>query len=314
VRSRYLRYRFLVGPTASGKSAVALALARRHRIEILSLDSMQVYRGMDTLTAKPSREERERVPHHLLDLVDPHEEFDVARWREEAERAAAEAAERGAIPLFVGGTGLYLRVLTHGLLEGAPPDPELRRALQGRVDEEGSGVLHRELEEVDPVAAQRIHPNDAKRVVRALEVYRMTGCPISTLQQDWANPRTERDRRIVGLRWERDVLHRRVLARINAMIGGGLLEEVRRIRDGGGFGREAGKAIGVREALAHLAGEKTLEEMRAAMAKATREFVRRQRNWFRAYPDILWVDVAEGNSPEAIAERVAPKLDLPPGA
>ena len=310
MRTRYLRYRFLVGPTASGKTAVALALDPS--VEILSLDSMQVYRGMDVLTAKPSLGERARRPHHLLDLVDPHEDFDVARWKEEAERVAADVASRGAVPLFVGGTGLYLRVLTHGLLEGAPPDPALRRDLHRRVEKEGSGALHRELEAIDPVAAQRIHPNDAKRVVRAIEVFRMTGCPISVLQQDWANPRTSLDRTIVGLRWERNALHRRIAARIEAMLGAGLLEEVRRIRDGRGFGREAGKAIGVREALAHLAGKTTLEELEASMAKATRDFVRRQRSWFRAYPDLRWIDVSEGDSPDHIAARVATRLDLPP--
>ncbi|HET6201820.1 MAG TPA: tRNA (adenosine(37)-N6)-dimethylallyltransferase MiaA [Planctomycetota bacterium] len=308
----YLRYRFLVGPTASGKTAVALALARFAPIEAISMDSMQVFRGMDIGTAKPTAAERAVLPHHGIDLVTPAESFNVARYLALAESAAAAVEARGALPLFVGGTGLYLRALTHGLLTGAPPDARLREELHRRAREEGGLALHRELAAVDPVAASRLHPNDVKRVVRALEVWRLTGCPISELQSDWANPRTERDRVLVGLRMDLDALHRRIARRVEAMFARGLVVEVARIRDGGGFGPQSAQALGYREVLDHLDGRLSLEECRLAVIKATRAFARRQRTWFRSYPDLRWIDVGEDDDPRDVAARVAVKLEIPP--
>lgn len=309
--SAYLRHCFLVGPTASGKSAVALALGRLAPIEIVSMDSMQVFRGMDVGTAKPSAEERALVRHHGIDLAEPSEPFNVALYLEKAEATAKEIDSRGRIPLFLGGTGLYLRALTHGLLEGAPPDPALREELHRRAKEEGAESLHRELASVDPVAASRVHPNDVKRVVRALEVWRLTGCAISELQRDWANPRTERDRVIVGLRMDRAALHRRIARRVDAMLEGGLIAEVKRIREGDGFGPQSSQALGYREVLLHLEGKLSLEDCRLAIIRATREFARRQMTWFRNYPDVRWIEVGEEEDPAAVAPRVAAKLDLP---
>jgi tRNA dimethylallyltransferase len=305
-----LRYRFLLGPTASGKTAVALALARLSPIEAVSMDSMQVFRGMDVGTAKPTAAERDFLPHHAIDLADPREPFDVARYLSAAESAAEEIASRGQVPLFVGGAGLYLRALTHGLMTGASADPALREELHRRAEAEGGAALHRELSDVDPIAASRLHPNDVKRVVRALEVFRLTGSPISVLQRDWANPRTERDRILVGLRLDRDALHRRIGRRVDAMLAAGLVEEVARIRDGGGFGPQSSQALGYREALEHLAGRLSLPDCRLAVIKATREFARRQMTWFRSYPDMRWIDVGEEEDPTAIAPRVARKLEL----
>ncbi|HKB16597.1 MAG TPA: tRNA (adenosine(37)-N6)-dimethylallyltransferase MiaA [Planctomycetota bacterium] len=306
-----LRYRFLLGPTASGKTGVALEIARLAPIEAVSMDSMQVFRGMDVGTAKPTAGERAALPHHALDLAEPGEPFDVARYLAAAESAAEEIAARGKVPLFVGGAGLYLRALTHGLMAGASADPALRESLHRRAEAEGGAALHRELAEIDPVAATRLHPNDVKRVVRALEVFRLTGSPISVLQRDWANPRTERDRILVGLRLDRDALHRRIARRVDAMLAAGLVEEVARIRDGGGFGPQSSQALGYREVLDHLAGRLSLADCRLAVIKATREFARRQMTWFRSYPDLRWVDVGEDDLPSAIAPRVAHKLEIP---
>ena len=216
----------LVGPTAAGKSELALELAEAAGAEILSLDSMQVYRGLDVGTAKPGPEDQARVPHHLIDLVDPPERYHVQRYLEDATAARETVRARGRRALFVGGTGFYLKALTHGLFAGAPHDEDLRRELNRRAAEEGSGVLHRELEAVDPAAAARIHPNDAKRVVRGLEVYRSGAGRLSELQREWAVG-GGRARRLVGVAPAPDRLEARIRERTEVMLEGGWIDEVR---------------------------------------------------------------------------------------
>jgi tRNA dimethylallyltransferase len=284
---------FLVGPTAVGKSAFALELAEELGAEIVALDSMQVYRGMDIGTAKPSRAERARVQHACLDLVEPSERFDLSRYLSEAEAALARAREAGRRALFVGGTGLYLKALARGLFGGPPIDLALRARLNARARDEGSPVLHAELTRLDPPSAARIHANDAKRVVRALEVLQQTGRPLSDWQREWGYHGTstpQRALRIVGLALPAAAHAARIPLRIRAMLAEGWVEEARAIQDGGGFGPTAIQALGYREVLALSAGELTRAQCEERVVQLTRRFVRRQGTWFRSFAGICWLD------------------------
>ncbi|MDP6386497.1 MAG: tRNA (adenosine(37)-N6)-dimethylallyltransferase MiaA, partial [Planctomycetota bacterium] len=267
----------LVGPTASGKTALALDLCEESGAEVLSLDSMLVYRGLDIGTAKPSREEQARVPHHLMDLVCPSEPYDVQRYLGAAREALSDIQGRGARGLFVGGTGFYLAVLLRGLFEGPPADHDLRLKLEGERDAVGAEAFHQRLAQVDPEAAQRLHPNDGRRVVRALEVQEQTGRTLTDWQDDWnaePGPR-QKQARLVGLSVERDVLEERIRARAAIMLDQGWREEAVAVRDGPGFGPSAMAALGYAEVLAWDAGELTREEAEERIAVRTRQFARR---------------------------------------
>ncbi|MFO7900967.1 MAG: tRNA (adenosine(37)-N6)-dimethylallyltransferase MiaA [Planctomycetota bacterium] len=287
-----LRAVFLVGQTASGKSAVGFRLAREIGAEIISLDSMKVYRGMDIGTAKPTPDRRRAVPHHLLDVVDPHEHFSTARYVEKAEAAAEAIAARGNVPLFVGGTALYLKALVEGLFEGPPADPAFRAGVRRQAAERGNEFVHRRLAEVDPEAARRIHPNDIRRIERALEVYEQTGRPISDLQEQFGTPREELDATVLGLRRERADLLRRIDRRVDRMMAGGLLDEVRRlVSRPEPPGREARQALGYAELMQHLAGELSLDEAVELIKVHTRQFARAQMTWFKRMEWIHWFEV-----------------------
>jgi tRNA dimethylallyltransferase len=223
---------FLTGPTASGKSAVGVELARRIGAEIISLDSIAVYRGMDIGTAKATPDERRVAPHHLIDVLDPWEEFSLAQYVEAAGQVAAEIAGRGRQVLFVGGTPLYLKGLLRGIFQGPPADWELRRRLADEAQLHAAGWLHERLAAVDPVAASRLHPNDARRLIRAIEVFEKTGRPISELQRQFDVGRTAADCRVFVLDWPREELYRRIDRRVEEMFSTGLVEEVRRLLAG----------------------------------------------------------------------------------
>ncbi|MGL4513540.1 MAG: tRNA (adenosine(37)-N6)-dimethylallyltransferase MiaA [Lacipirellulaceae bacterium] len=297
----------LTGATASGKTAVALALAERLAggAEVLSLDSMAVYRGMDIGTAKPTAAERTRVRTHLVDLRDPDEEFSVAEYLAEAERALADVRSRGVAPLFVGGTPLYLKCLLRGLFEGPGADWDLRHEIEEELEHAGLAALHERLTMVDPVAASTIHPNDARRIVRALEVFRATGEPISHRQLEFEDPVRAECLRVFALRRERDDQHRRIESRVDAMVAEGLIDEVRALTSGGSrLGRSASQAVGYRETLEHLGGEHDLATTVERMRVRTRRFAKRQGTWFRSLAEVQFIDVAPDDAPEAIAERV----------
>jgi tRNA dimethylallyltransferase len=299
---------FLVGPTGVGKSRLALELAERLGASIVSMDSMQVYRGMDIGTAKPRGADRARVPHHLLDLADPPERYDVRRYLDDVEEALGAIREAGRRPLFVGGTGLYLKALAFGLLEGPAADPELRAELVRRSDVEGAEALHRELSSVDAPSAGRIHPHDRRRVIRALEVHRATGRALSSWQREWGwdgSRPSGRERRIVGLALETDELERRIRARTRAMLDEGWAEEARGIREGVGFGPTSGQALGYAEALELADGRCTREDAEERIVLRTRQFARRQRTWFRHFPEIRWI---RADDPEC-AERARATLE-----
>ena len=288
----------ILGPTASGKSDLALAVARRAGAEILSVDSMQVYRGMDVGTAKPSPAEREGVPHHLLDVVGPDEPFTVARFVTLADAVIADATRRGVPLVATGGTPLYYKALFEGLFEGPAADEATRARLRELPGEE----LYRRLTEADPAAAARIHPNDQKRLVRALEVHELTGRPISSFQTHWTAPERRHDAAWVGLDWEREALNRRINARVRAMMAAGWLEEVRRLVEAGPLSHTAAEATGYRELIDHLAGKLTLDEATEQIKIATRQLARRQMKWFRRFGGVTWL---RGDQPaETLVEAV----------
>ncbi len=272
----------LVGPTASGKSALALEVAREvDDVELVSADSMQVYRGMDIGTAKPTEAEQAEIPHHLLDLADAGEDFSVARFQAAAADAIAAIEARGRRALVVGGTGLYVQAVVDGLaLPGEWPD--LRRELERQPAEE----LYRRLAEADPLAASRIEPGNTRRLVRALEITIGSGRPFSSFGPGLAAyPRSRF--RIAGVWLPRDVLAARIAARYRAQLSAGFLDEVRGLKDG--MSRTARQALGYKELLEHLAGRCTLEEAVDSAVRRTREFARRQRAWFRRDPRITWL-------------------------
>lgn len=296
---------FLLGPTASGKTAIALRLAERLNAEIVSMDSMLVYRGMDLGTAKPTAEERAQVPHHLIDVVDPHEDFSVARWLDAANEVEAELAARGKHALYVGGTNLYLKARTAGLLESPVVPEDVRTAVRElAATEAGLKQLFEELQAQDPESAARIHPNDAQRIARAIEVNRVTGRALSAWQQEW-RPGQLLGEAAVALEWPREVLRERVAQRFDLMLAQGFLDEIRHIRDAAGFGPTAGKALGYRQMLAYLEGETDLEHARERAITGTRTYIRRQMTWLRSFPDLQWVSMCEDDGRSRAADAVA---------
>lgn len=277
----------VTGPTASGKTAMALELAVELGREILSMDSMAVYRRMDIGTAKPTAAERARVPHHLIDLVEPHESFDTARWCAAAAAALADVHARGRRALFVGGTPLYLMAFFKGMMQGPAGDPDLRAALEAREAAE-PGSLHAELARLDPAAAARIHARDLRRLVRAHEVLQQTGRPISEQQHHFDRSEWERPCRILVVNRPRDELHARVKQRTEAMLAAGLVAETEAIERGGGFSRTAGAAIGYAECRDFLRGRyKDLTELRNRIRRNTHQLIRRQTTWLRRLPDAV---------------------------
>jgi tRNA dimethylallyltransferase len=300
----------IVGPTATGKTALAVALARAIGGEIVGADSRQVYRRMDIGTAKPTPEERALVPHHLLDVADPDEPFSLAQYLELATAALEDIWARGRQPLLVGGSGQYVWALLEGwTVPRLPPQRELRRSLEERAAREGAEALHQELVQVDPQAAAGIDPRNVRRVIRALEVYQATGCPISFWQEK-APPSW--DALILGLTCPRDELYRRIDVRVDGMIAAGLVDEVRGLL-AMDYSRElpSMSGIGYREVGQHLAGELDLPAAVACIKTATHRLARQQATWFRRDdPRIRWVDVSLGEPFQDAMRLVESKLDL----
>jgi tRNA dimethylallyltransferase len=301
----------VTGPTATGKTPLAIELALRFEGEIVNADSMQVYRFMDVGTAKPSLEQRLRVPHHLLDVVTPDVRYSAGLYAEAARAAARDIHARGRIPFVTGGTGLYIRAFLEGLIPAGAADPALRERLEReheRALAEGDPQrLHRRLAAADPQAAARIHPNDVRRVTRALEIAQASGAAASRVRA--AHGFADRPFRVLhlALDLEREVLGERIDARCRAMLQAGLLQEVRELRERG-YGPELRpmQAIGYRHMLPVAAGSATLEEALAAMRSDTRRFARRQRTWLRAVSDVCWVDPRD---PADLAKRVGEFLE-----
>jgi tRNA dimethylallyltransferase len=278
----------VVGPTASGKSRLALAVARAHGGEIVSCDSLQVYRGLDVGSAKASAAERAEVPHHVIDLVDPDQDFSAADFVRHARAAIDDVTARGRLPIVAGGTGLYLRALRRGLFEGPARDAALRQRLEKVAERRGDAALHRMLARVDPEAAGRIPPRDRVRVVRALEVQRTTGRSLTAHHRRMAPAEDGRRWLVVGLAPPRDALRAAVEARTRAMIAGGLLEEVRGLLARYPAHLRPLRAIGYRQAVAIVRGERTVDEGLRDIVKETMRYAKRQLTWFRHQEDVRW--------------------------
>jgi tRNA dimethylallyltransferase len=282
----------LTGPTGSGKSVLALDLAVRLNAEIIAADSMTLYRGMDIGTAKPSLADRARVPHYLIDVLEPWESANVAWWLSRAEEHVADITRRGKTALFVGGTPFYLKALLCGLFESPPSDPELRRRLEAEAERDGPEALHARLAAVDAATASRLHGNDVRRVVRALEVWHLTGQPISTWQQqNWwegESPRFPPGACLV-LDVPRAELYSRINERVERMFAEGWVDEVQRLRElPRTLSREASRALGYREIAEYLDGRRSLAETIAEVQLRTRQFAKRQLTWFRGLPGCEW--------------------------
>ena len=275
----------IVGPTASGKSALAVEVAERIGGEIVSCDSMQIYRGCDIVTAKATPEERARVPHHLLDVVNPDESFSAASWARLASEAIASIEARGKVAIVCGGTGFYLRaLLSPETLAVAPPDEVLRAELQRRWEREGKEAMHAKLAALDAPAAARLHPNDTHRVLRALEV------ALSPRAAPFELPTPTRSARVWGLMWPRETLVQRIDERVEAMIAAGALEETRALVSRFGGEAPALGSVGYKQVRAYLKGEVSWSEAVAAWKVATRQYAKRQMTWFRGQTGALWLD------------------------
>lgn len=288
----------LAGPTAVGKTELSLKLARRLNTEIVSADSMQIYKYMDIGTAKPSPEERKAVPHHLLDLVEPDQEFSVADYKAYFEATVASLYQRGKIPLVTGGTGLYIRACIQAFdLGPGKPDPDLRRELNEQAERFGVNYLHQRLRESDPEAASKIHPNDRRRLIRALEVFINTGVPISSLQKN-RSIRFKYKLIYIFLNRERNELYDRIEKRVERMIADGLIDEVRSLLERGySPDLKPMQSLGYKQINLFLQGKLTLEEAIASIKQETRRYAKRQLTWFRKEPIDYHFNVS-GNSEE----------------
>lgn len=294
----------LMGPTGAGKTAVAIALAERLPVEIVSVDSALVYRGLDIGTAKPDRAIRERIPHHLIDICDPADSYSAGQFVRDAEEAIAAIRARGRVPLLAGGTMLYFHAMLHGLAALPEADLDLRRELDQRIAERGSAELHAELQRVDPAAAARIHPNDPQRIQRALEVFHLTGVPISALQAERRPPLASyRTLAVVLSPARRADLHQRIERRFQAMMAAGFLDEVRALRRRVELTENtpAMRAVGYRQLWAHLDGAYGLEEGIRRGIVATRRLAKRQLTWLRSLSSANWL---EPDASDAVARIV----------
>jgi tRNA dimethylallyltransferase len=281
----------ICGPTASGKSELALRLAHSHDAEIINADSMQVYCGMDIGTAKPTPEQQEGVPHHLIDIVRPDQPFSAADFSSAADAAIRDICTRGKRAIVVGGTGLYIRALLKGLVDSPVVAGEIRQELRAEAQELGNQAMFDELRRVDPDLAEHIHPNNLVRIIRALEVFRATRIPLSRYQQEHGFSSRRYPSLQIGIQSERPLLYQRIDERVNQMLEQGLLQEVQHLLNAG-FGPElkAMRAIGYKEMTAHLAGEYCLDEAIRLIKRDTRHYAKRQLTWFNADKDIIWLE------------------------
>ena len=302
---------FIVGCTARGKGSLGRHLAGLVGGQIVSVDSMKVYRRMDIGTAKPSPEALAAAPHHCIDIVEPSESFSVAQYVEHADRAIESIRADGAVPLAVGGTSLYIKALSEGLFEGPSADPEIRAALIARAETEGPGPLHAELAAVDPLSAQRIHPNDTRRIVRGLEVYRTCGKSLTELQKQWDSGEKRYDCVFIGLRRDKGDQSGRINARVKRMVQNGLADEVRSLVDEPEpLSPTAAQAVGYAELIAHFNGQCTLEQAIERVKINTRRLAKKQRTWHRRFEGVQWFDLAPDATVEETARKIIEKIDF----
>jgi tRNA dimethylallyltransferase len=306
---------YLTGPTAAGKTHVGVELARRIGAEIVSLDSMAVYRDMDIGTAKPSAAERQAVPHHLIDIVAPTEDFSLSEYVDAAHAAIADIRSRGREVLFVGGTPLYLKAMLRGLYQGPPADWEFRAAIERELQSVPLAALHQRLQVVDPLLAAKLHPNDKRRIVRGLEVFKTTGQRLSHLQTQFDEAQPAEAVNVFVLSWPREELQRRIDARVESMFASGLVGEVEGLlAKYGTLSRTAIQAVGYREVVeevrgkrSEVGGQKSDGDWTTCMERVkvrTRQFAKRQETWFRSLSECTSVTMAEGFEPGVVAEKI----------
>ncbi|MDD3926632.1 MAG: tRNA (adenosine(37)-N6)-dimethylallyltransferase MiaA [bacterium] len=295
----------LTGPTAVGKTDIAVRTASMADAEIISADSIQIYRGLDIGSAKPTEEERMGIPHHLIDVADPCDTFSVARYKDMAEAVIQDIWKRGKQAILTGGTGLYISAVIDGFsFPEDSDDPSIRSALEEEADREGLAALHNRLEAVDPESASRIHPNDRRRIIRALEVYKITGEPLSHFKRR-GNEQPRFGAVIVVLTMPRALLYSRIEARVDALIETGLVDEVRHLMSGECAGNSlAMQGLGYKEIAAYIEGRYSLEEAIETLKRDTRRYAKRQLTWWRRDPRVHWLDVCEYDNKEAIARQI----------
>ncbi len=296
------------GPTGSGKSDLAMRIAGILPAEIVNADSMQVYRFLDIGTAKPDEEQRQKVPHHLLDIRDPDETFSVGDYMELSRKVVGEIVLRSNLPIMVGGTGLYIRGAIGGIFPAPPRNEKLRSDLVA-LEEEDKGILYRRLKEVDPVSAGRIHQGDLVRIVRALEVMELKGEPISALQEKHRFSDRPFRTEMICIDPDRDLLYMWIDQRVDQMMEMGLLEEVRHLAESG-FGRDLNSMLGLgySELMSHLAGEISLEDAVSLIKKNTRRYAKRQLTWFRGEDNVRWIKIGDREQFGRIAEEIVERL------
>lgn len=304
---------FLMGPTASGKTALAIELRKRFPVDIISVDSALVYRGMDIGTAKPDAETLQHAPHALIDIRDPDQTYSAAEFRQDALKEMARITQQGRVPLLAGGTMLYFRALSHGLATLPAADPEVRRGLEARAEKAGWAAMHAQLAELDPAIAQRIHPNDPQRIQRALEVIELTGRKMSELQAEQEECQPDYQiLKIVASPESRAVLHQRIEKRFYQMLEEGFLEEMKALRAGSGLKPEmpSMRCVGYRQAWGFLEGEYGHDEMCFKAIAATRQLAKRQLTWLRRETDAMWYDSTVENADESVCREVGKFLEL----
>jgi len=295
----------VAGPTASGKTACAVELCKMIGGEVVSADSMQIYRGMDVLTAMPTRQEMQDIPHHMLGIADPIEKYSAAKYRDQAKRVIEEIHARGKWPVLCGGTGLYINAVTRPMEFSEKCDEALRRELLAMAEEPGGRrKLHDMLREIDPDAAQKLHENDVRRVTRAIEVYRLTGRTQSEQAKLDAQREGDYDETLFCLRWPRDVLYSRIDLRVDKMIDAGLIEEVRALRKNEEKHPTALQAIGYKEIAAALEGRMTMEEAVNLVKQLSRNYAKKQMTWFQRDPRAVWIDAMDKTARQVAEEMI----------
>jgi tRNA dimethylallyltransferase len=294
----------IVGPTAVGKTALSIELAKRFAGEIISGDSMQVYRGMDIGTAKITSDEMEGIPHYFIDTHAPDEAFSAVEFQQQAKRFIRDCNERGKLPIIVGGTGLYIQSVIYDYqFSSAPQDQEFRSQMETLVSEQGKAILHERLVRVDPITAKRLHPNDVKRIIRALEIHHQTGLTMADFQQ--RSEQSPYELRMIGLTMDRSLLYERINQRVDLMIAQGLIEEVECLLDHGyQADLSSMQAIGYKEIIDYIQGKQTREEAIELLKKNSRNYAKRQLTWFRNMQRVQWFDVTERSCWQEIVEKI----------
>jgi len=300
----------LTGPTACDKTEIGFTVAQKIKGEIISADSMLFYRGMDIGTAKPSLDMRTIVPHHFIDIIDPWESYSVGRYVDDVESLIDAADSKDRKFLIVGGSPLYVKGLVDGIFNGPEADWDIRRELEGLAEEKGNQHVHDILQKIDPVKAGELHPNNLRRIIRAIEVYRITGKPVSVLQEEYKLTRKSYQFNILCIAREREDIYRRINERVEIMFDKGLVDEVQSLLDNpGGLSKQAKQALGYKEIIQYLDGGLTLDDAKEMVKQSTRRFAKRQMTWFRRFPDVQWLETEELEGPESISDEIITLLN-----